>query len=222
MPDLFDVLPSLGRTTCSLLASRRVALIGVYAILHDEESYYFEVKGPRHWGRRADGAVSVGIGGYGGRLEAGERPLTCLRRGVQEQLGIGFRLEVSERTALVQGWRVVAWLDLPPSRKHPAPYLVSLFPPRLGGADTPDYLAILAFRGRPRRQPRRRGPSGLLAVSRSALDIFGERSEWPLQEVQAHPGLFLDLAEELPADCVLRPVLAARAFQAVIAGGAVP
>jgi 8-oxo-dGTP pyrophosphatase MutT (NUDIX family) len=213
--DLFEALPTLRRVSHPLLSGRRVRLIGVSAILYDDEAYYFEVNKPRYWARRPDGTLSIGIGGIGGRIEQGEKPLDCLRREMEEELGTGFRLQIPDRTGLIHQWEVVDWLRLGPSRKHPTPYFVNLLPPCLGGGDMPDHLAILTFLGRPRGKPRRRDLFGLLAVERSTLDTFLSRAEWPLEELRALPGVAFDLAEGLPVGCILRPVLTARAFRAL-------
>ncbi len=222
MPSLFTALPPLRRVSHPLLAGKAITLIGVSAVLYDDETFYFEVNRPRHWARRADGTRSVGIGAIGGRIEPGEGPLACLRREVQEELGVGFRLERPERTAVIHEWQVAGWLDLPPSRKHPTPYLVNLLPPQLGGPGMPDHVAILTLLGRPRGRPRRSDLFGLLTVSRSALDSFFEREEWPLEKALRHPGLSFDLEAELPPGCVLRPVLTARALRVLARQGIVP
>jgi|YNPBryBLVA2012_1023415.scaffolds.fasta_scaffold01925_2 8-oxo-dGTP pyrophosphatase MutT (NUDIX family) len=212
MPDLFALLPALRQADHPLLAHRQIALIGVSAILHDDERYYFEVNRPRYWGQRRDGTLSVGIGGIGGQIEKGESALQCLRREVQEELGVEFRLEPAPRTALIHEWELAGWLDLPPSRKHPAPYLVNLLPPRLGGPEMPDALAIVTFMGRLRSRPQRGDLFGLLTVHRAALPDFFARDEWPLEAAQDQPALALELEDALPAGAVLRPVLTARAF----------
>lgn len=219
MSDLLAALPALRASGHPLLTGRRVSLIGVSAILRDEAGYYFEVNKPAYWGRLQDGTRSVGIGGIGGGIREGEEVLACLRREVQEELGTGFRLEAPPRTALLDEWQVAGWLELSPGRDQPTPYCVSLFPPRLGGADTPDALAIVTLLGRPKGRPCRRDLFGLLTVAPSAVREFLARPEWPLTEALTYPGLAFDLAGELPPDCRLRPVLTARAFGALLEAG---
>lgn len=222
MPDLFSLLTPLKRVGHPLLTGRRITLIGVSAVLRDEDAYYFEVNRPRYWTRQPDGSFSIGIGGIGGRIEPGEMPLTCLRREIREEIGTRFRLEVAPHTALIHEWQLAAWIELPTNPKHPAPYFINLLPPRLGGSGTPDFVAIVTFLGRPQARPSRRDLFGLLTVARSALPHFLARDKWPLEEALAHPHLTFDLADDLPAGSTLRPVLTARALQAVVRQGVIP
>ena len=61
MPSLFAALPPLIRISNPLFVDRDITLIGVSAILYDDEQYYFEVNRPRYWGQRKSGDISVGI-----------------------------------------------------------------------------------------------------------------------------------------------------------------
>ena len=219
MPDLFAILPTLKQLTHPLMHGRKITLVGVSAILSDNEFYYFEVNRPRYWIQRPDGTQSVGIGGIGGRIERGEGALACIRREVKEELGVGFRLEMVDRTALIQDWKFAGWVDLPRSKKYPTPYILNLQPPRLGGPGQPDSVAIVTFLGQPRGAPKRGDLFGILRVSRTALGDYLERDGWELNEVLSHPDLKLDLASELPERSVLRPVLTARALQELVREG---
>ncbi len=216
MPDLFALLPPLQRVDHPLLAGRTITAIGVSAILYDETDYYFEVNRPRYWGQRADGVLSIGIGGIGGKIEPDEGLLAALRREVQEELGARLRLDESERTALIDNWQWAGWLDLPFNRKYPAPYLLNLLPPRLGGPDTPDALVIVTYQAQLRDRPARGDLFGLLTVARPALRALFARPEWPVDELLAHPDVSLDLAEPLPAGALLRPILTARALSVLL------
>lgn len=216
MPDLFALMPALSRVSHPLLVDQQVILVGVSAVLHYEESYYFEVSRPRHWGQLPDGTRAVGIGGVGGRIEAGESVLSCLRREVREELGVGFGLEEPVGTALVHDGEFIAWLDLSRSDSAFPPYIVNLLPPQLARPDKPDHLAIVTFQGHLERKPQRGDLFGLLAVAQSGLGPYFERSEWPWEEAADHPDLTFDLTSDLPTGSVLRPTLAGRAFQALV------
>jgi hypothetical protein len=216
MPDLFRLMPALKQVPHPLLDGRHIIAVGVSAVLRDEASFVFEVTHPRHWGRRADGARIVGVGGIGGRIKPGESALACVRREVREELGVDFWLEPVVSTALIHEGEVAAWLDVPGSPGQPAPYMLNLLPPQLERPDKPDHLVIVTFRGILRQEPRRRDLFGLLSIERPALGPFFARPEWPLKEVLALPGLAFDLESSLPSDCVLRPTLTGRAFQALL------
>jgi hypothetical protein len=216
MPDLFTLMPALERVSHPLMKDRRIIAVGVSAVLYSERAFAFEVTRPRHWGRRADGACIVGVGGIGGRIEPGEGALACLRREVREEIGVGFWLEPVESTALVHEGEVAAWLHVLSATGQTAPYMINLLPPQLERLDRPDHLAIVSFRGILEQEPRREGLFGLLMIEPPALEPFFERAEWPLDEVLSLPGLTFDLESSLPADSVLRPTLTGRAFQAVL------
>ena len=217
--DVFRALPAL--RPHPLLRNKSIALVGVSTIVRDDAACYFEISKPKYWKRCEDGTTTVGIGGIGGSIQRDETIQDCLRREVREELGVRVRLEPAQQTYLIHDWQIVDTLELPPSKKRPSPLMVILVPPRLGGPNAPDHLAILAFRTRLRGTPAPRDLLGLLRIESQALPAFFGRDEWRLDEAQAHPALAIVLNDQLPHATILRPILTARAFQLLVRAGAV-
>jgi 8-oxo-dGTP pyrophosphatase MutT (NUDIX family) len=212
--DLFQALPALRHHP--LLSDKKAALVGVSTIVHDDEAHYFEVAKQKYWRRREDGTTSVGVGGIGGSIKQSETITACLRGEVEEEIGVQVRLEPVHETTLIHEWQIADTLNLKPSKKHPTPLMIILTPPRLGGPDIPDFLAILAFRTRLCGEPAPRDLFGLLRIENDALPEFFARDTWPLEEAQATPGLTITLNGQPPQNAILHPVLTARAFQLLV------
>ncbi|MCP4537999.1 MAG: NUDIX domain-containing protein [Chloroflexi bacterium] len=218
--DIFQALPALNRHP--LLNDKMIALIGVSTIPCDEAACYFEIAKQKYWrvreGEGENTITQIGVGGIGGSIERKETVLACLRREIQEELGVQAQPEMSPQTFLIRDWQVVDTLSLKPSKKRPTPLMVILVPPRLGGPNTPDHLAIVAFRTQLRDVPKPHDLFGLLRIENHALSEFFARDEWPLNEINTHPGLTTTLNGTPPSNPVLRPTLTARAFQLLIRG----
>ncbi len=212
--NLFQALPALRRHP--LLRDKAVALVGASTIVHDDEAYYFEIGKEKYWQFRTDGGTTIGVGGIGGTIERGESLLACLRREVEEELGVRVRLELPRQTYLIHEWQIVGTLTLPASRKRLPPLMAILIPPRLGGPGMPDHLSIVAFRTFLQGAPAPHDLFGLLRVESHALGEFFARDEWPLAEAQAIPGLSVTLNGQFPPHSTLRPVLTGRAFQLLV------
>ncbi len=217
--DLFQPLPSLRHHP--LLKDKMISLIGVSVIPGDDTASYFEIAKAKYWQHPKEdenGATRIGIGGIGGGIKKSETILACLRREVKEELGVRAKLEMSPQTHLIHDWQVVDTLCLKPSKKRPAPLMVVLVPPRLGGPNTPDHLAIVAFRARLLGTPTPHDLFGLLRVENHAMAEFFARDEWPLDDVRAHPDLGIVLNDQAPSNSILYPTLTARAFQLLVRG----
>lgn len=215
--DLFQALPALHHHP--LLNGKRIALIGISTIVYDDEAHYFEISKQKYWKQRDDGTTILGVGGIGGGIKQNETITACLRREVQEEIGTQVRLETVHETALIHQWQIADTISLKPSKKRPTPLMVILTPPRLGGPDTPDHLAILAFCTRLRGTPIPHDLFGLLRIENDALAEFFGRDTWPLEEAQALPGLTTILNDQPPQNAILRPILTARAFQLLVRSG---
>jgi hypothetical protein len=215
--DLFQAVPALRRHPD--LQGKRIALVGVSSIVRDDSAVYFEIGKPKYWRPRDDGVTVVGVGGIGGSIEAGETVQACLRREVAEEMGARVRLEPAARTFLINEWQVVDEFEVAGSKKRLPPLMVILVPPRLGGPDTPDHLAILVLRARLRDAPTVGDLLGLLRIEEGDLAAYFGPDEVPLQVAETMPGVTVSLGGPLPDPAVLRPVLTGRAFQLLVRAG---
>ena len=202
-----------------LLDGQRIVVIGVSAVLRDEQAFLFEVTRPRHWGRTEDGNPIVGVGGIGGRIEPGEDALTCLRREVREEIAADFCLEPSRCTALIRNGEVEGSLDVPAGTGGRVPYMINLLPPQIQRSEQPDHVAIVTFRGLVRGRIRPADLFGLMSVEWSSLSAFFARDEWTLDDLQALRGVRFNVADDLPHGSLLHPTLTGRAFQTLVRHG---
>jgi hypothetical protein len=198
---------------------KEVALVGVSTVAQDEEASYFELRASRYWRTNDQGQTMIGVGGLGGSIAKHEDPLDCLRQLVERETGARIKLDVPEQTYLFDDWALVGTLDIPPGPKRPKPLMIVLTPPQLGGPGMPDHLAIVVFRTTLQDAPQPQDIFGMLRVEHAARSAFFARDQWPMPEIEAHAGLQILSGGELPAEAILYPTLAARAFQDLVRHG---
>ena len=218
--DLFQAFPPLRKR--SSLSEKKIALVGISAIVWDDAGSYFEIGKPRYWKETEEGSTIIGLGGLGGTLKPGETPLACLRREIQEELGVRPRIEQPEQTYVIQEWGLVGTLNLPPSKKHPTPLMIFLMPPQLGGPNMPDHVAIVCFRTSLRGTPHLGDLYGFLRIDGGSLLTYFSQPERNLTNAIELPGVSIQTKAALPGRSILRPVLTARAYQIILGAGYVP
>ena len=218
--DLFQALPPLRKL--SSLREKRIALVGISATVWYDARAYFEIGKPRYWKTDDAGHTIIGLGGLGGTLKPGETPLVCLRRVIQEELGVRPRIQQPEQTYVIQDWEFVGTVNLRPSKKHATPLMILLMPPQLGGPTTPDHVAIVCFRTSLLGTPHLGDLHGFLRVDGDALLEYFSQPERSLTNTMELPGVSFQTRAALPGNSILRPVLTARAYQIILSAGYIP
>jgi NUDIX domain-containing protein len=218
--DLFQAFPNLRKQTS--MGDKKIALLGISATAWDDAGAYFEIGKPKYWKADDAGNTIIGLGGLGGTLKPGETPLACLRREMQEELGVRPRIEQPEQTFVIQDWDLVGTLNLRPSRKHPTPLMILLMPPQLGGPNMPDHVAIVCFRTRLRGTPHLGDLHGILHIDNHILIEYFSQPERSLIDTTELSGVSIQTRVALPSNSILRPVLTARAYQIILNSGYVP
>ena len=220
MPKLFEAYPELGRTIDALCEGATWRVTGASSLLHDERCFYFELTKPKHWTRRPDGKVVVGIGGIGGSLEPGEDVLTCLEREVQEELHAEIAVESAEAACVVYEQRALEPMHLE-QRGYPLPALLTVSENLYRRHLHPTFhtLAIVTFMAWLKGEPVLDDLYGLLALPKGALLALFGPTEVALSLVEKMPGVRMVTQEPLPRDSVLSPVWTARSFQLLLQAG---
>lgn len=222
MPDLFDVYPELRTRINAYCQGAPWCITGVSALIHDTESYYFEITKPKHWRQRQDGALVAGIGGIGGSLEAGEAILDCLRREVHEELGTHVEIESSGSTYVIYEQRVVESIGLE-NRGYPLPVLFTVSANLYRRVHHPqfDILSIVTFLARVLGEPRLGDLYGLLAVPMHAISAVFAPPELSVDQMCGISGVHLIVQEPLPKEMILAPVWTGRSLQLLVQAGLV-
>ena len=167
--DLFEVYPQLAEWENEALHHRSLRLIAIAGFVYDEESFYFELGQPRHWGRLPDGGVSIGVSAPKVQPDNVFPPYQALVRHLNKAwrwqvdlfpAGHSYVLDESGKVHVLAG--VGAHL----------PYILVLTPPRLGGAEVPDALVQAVYLLPVKRIRPSVEAGGLLRVERAALRDF--------------------------------------------------
>ncbi len=217
--DLFEVYPQLAEWENEALHHRSLRLIAIAGFVYDEESFYFELGQPRHWGRLPDGGVSIGVSAPKVQPDSVFPPYRALVRHLVQAWRWQVDLFPAGHSYVLDelgGVHVLAGTDA-----H-LPYLFLLTPPRLGGADVPDALVQAVYLLPIRRVRRSMETGGLLRVERAALRDFLAPDQWLMHDIVERPWAEVLRSGPLPEGAYLKPVLALRGLRSLIEAGALP
>ncbi len=218
--EVFDAYPELARPIDALCERPPWRITGVSAILFDDDYLYFEVAKPKHWQRRADGALLVGIGGIGGSIEEGETVLGCLEREAQEEIGLALDVVSAAETHFIyeERWRTSLSLE---RRAHPLPVLFTISANRYRQRELAPWptLAIITFLARPLGQPILGDLFGLLAVPRALWRDLFLPDVLPYAGLQQDGSVRLLTASPLPPETVFVPIWTARSLRCLVRAG---
>jgi hypothetical protein len=212
--DLFEALPDLRDQDHPRLRGRALRLISAAGLVYDGNSLYFELNAPRNWGRRSGGGAVIGVSTPLIQPDGGPSPHRAIVDHVRKKWRFSVDLHPPGFTCLVDEQRDVHVL---PNAVANAPYLIVLTSPLLGGGDIPDGLAQIAYLLSVRRARAAPASSSLLRIEKRALATFLGTETWRLSELLDQSWAELSSHQELPPDADLRPVLAVRALQHVVA-----
>jgi hypothetical protein len=217
--DLFEVYPQLVERDHQVLSERSLRLIAISGFVYDEESFYFELGQPRHWGRLADGSVSIGVGAPKVQPDGTHPPhhalLRYLRRAWRSQVDLyapGYSYLLDE----AGGVHVMGGVDLD------LPFFFVFTSPRLGGGEVPDALVQAVYLLPARSVRASAGSEGVLRVARHALGSFLTPESWWMSDIIDHPSIDILASASYPTGAALRPVLAVRGLRTLMEAGALP
>lgn len=218
--EVFAAYPELAQTLDTLCERPPWRVTGVSAILFDDEHLYFEVTKPKHWRRRADGALLVGVGGIGGSIDEGEAVLGCLEREAREEIGLALEvIPAREAHFVYEGkWRASLSLE---ERALPLPVLFTVSANLYRQQELAAWptLAIITFLARPLGRPTLGDLFGLIAVPKAVWRDFFQPDAVPYAKALEVTGVHLLTASPLPPETLFVPTWTARSLQCLARAG---
>ncbi len=216
MSDLFTTYPELSDKITSLCDGRPWNVLGVSALVSDLEALYFEITPPRPARNGQAGQILCGIGGIGGKINAGETVLSCLHREVAEELQARITIRPAQSTHLLFEQRLADTLRVE-ARDHPLPTFCTINRYRAGGRVYPDRFAVIVtFLAALVDEPERDDLFGLLRVPYSALSqVFGS-PKLGLARLEGIDGVSVHTREPVPADTLLFTTWTGQSFQLLL------
>jgi len=218
---LFVAYPALAQRITLLCGEASWSITGASALVQDAEgAYYFELAKPKHWQKRPDGGVTVGVGAIGGSLRPGEGLLACLQREAREEIGQALQVVSAASTHLVYEEALAASLSLGQG-EHPAPALCTIGRNRFRRQELPgrEILVIVTFLARVAAAPRPADLFGLVRIPGPLVPAFFGAEERPAEALRAWPHCELWTQAPLPSQAVLRPIWTARSLQVALQAG---
>jgi hypothetical protein len=217
--DLFEVYPQLAGHHHQALSERSLRLISISGFVYDEESFYFELGQPRHWGQLVGGEASIGVGVPKVQPDGSHPPHQALLRHIRKSWRSQVDLYPAGHSYLLDESGVIHVMG---RADADLPYMFVFTVPRLGGGEVPDALVQAVYLLPARRVEATAGPDGILKVARSALQEFLSSESWLLGDIIDRPWAELPASTHYPADASLRPVLALRGLRTLMEAGTLP
>lgn len=213
--DLFKAYPLLEDVDMVVLRARSLRLIAVAGIVYDEQAFYFELNARRNWGHLEGGAVVIGVGTPRVRPVDDVAPHEAVIRYVRRYwqcavdlhpLGFAYVIDETGNLHVIR------------EAQGTMPHLLLMTPPRLGGSQMPDALVQAVYFLPARGVHMGHVKTALLRVERSALTEFLAPDQWILDDLRAQSWISLSrLPSDLPPAVYLRPILALRGLQRLLA-----
>ena len=217
--DLFEAYPQLAERDLEALGARSLRLIAISGFVYDDESFYFELGQSRHWGRLADGGVSIGVGVPKVQPDGTHPPHQALLRHLRRSWRSRADLHPASHSYVLDETGNVHVMG---SVDADLPYFFVFTPPRLGGGEVPDALVQAVYLLSARHIRATPGAEGILRIARHALETFLAPALWSLRELTDQPWADILVGPSYPEEASVRPVLALRGLRTLMEADVLP